>query len=155
MQTDSTQGSQFVLFKIGVETYAVNISETQEVLRYKAPKKIPHAPEHVLGVINLRGQIIPIVGLREKFSLEKAEPGVETRIIITHHANKVVGLVCDSVERVVFIPAKNIEEDPEFGARGSESAIRGVAHIDDEESVIFLLALSNITAEQATRESSQ
>ena len=60
--------NQFVLFKIGPETYAVEIGETQEVLRYREPKRVPHAPRHVLGVINLRGQIIPIVGLREKFA---------------------------------------------------------------------------------------
>lgn len=152
MIATSGQGSQFVLFKIGVETYGLEIAETQEVLRFRAPKKIPHAPEHVLGVINLRGQIIPIIGLRAKFSLEHIEPTVETRIIVTNHGGKIVGLVCDSVERVVFVPAKNIEDDPEFAAHGATSSIRGVARIDDEESVIFLLALANITGDTSGAE---
>ena len=139
---------QFVLFKIGVETYAIEIGEAQEVLRYQVPRKIPHSPRHVLGVINLRGQIIPVVGLREKFSLDSAEPGEETRIIVTAAAGKLTGIVCDAVERVVPIPEKNIEENPDFASGATGTSIRRVAHLDNEDGVIFLLALSTITAEQ-------
>lgn len=146
---DSAQGEQFVLFKIAEETYAVPISHTQEVLRFKEPKRIPHAPRHVLGVINLRGHIIPIVGLRQKFSLPDAEPTEETRIIVTAYEGRLTGVVCDSVERVVFMPSKNIEENPEFSGKRATTAISGVAHLDEAESVIFLLSLhelSNSTA---------
>jgi purine-binding chemotaxis protein CheW len=144
--------NQFVLFKIGPETYAIDIAETQEVLRYREPKRIPHAPRHVLGVVNLRGQIIPIVGLRERFSVESAAAGAETRIIVTHNEGKLTGIVCDSVERVVFIPAKNIEENPEFAQNQTQSAIRGVAHLDDDDSVIFLLNLAILTDEEEPRD---
>ena len=144
--------NQFVLFKIGPETYAVEIGETQEVLRYREPKRIPHAPRHVLGVINLRGQIIPIVGLREKFALESLLPGPETRIIVCQNATKLIGIVCDSVERVVVIPAKNIEENPDFAHEKTQSTIRGVAHLDDDDSVIFLLNLAILTQEDEARE---
>ena len=147
---DSLRGIQFVLFKIGIDTYAVEIRETQEVLRFQEPRKIPHAPPHVLGVINLRGQIIPVVGLREKFSLPPAEISAETRIIVTLAAGKLAGIVCDSVERVVYIPAKNVEENPDFASGNTRSSIRGVAHIDGEDGVIFLLALSTITTEHNT-----
>jgi purine-binding chemotaxis protein CheW len=142
-----SRGIQFVLFKIGVDTYAVEIAEAQEVLRFQEPRKIPHAPTHVLGVINLRGQIIPVVGLREKFFLPAVEITSETRIIVTLYASKLAGIVCDSVERVVYIPIKNIEENPDFASGVTRSSIRGVAHIDGEDGVIFLLALSTITAE--------
>jgi purine-binding chemotaxis protein CheW len=141
------RGIQFVLFKIGVETYAVEIAETQEVLRFQEPRKIPHAPAHVLGVINLRGQIIPVVGLREKFLLDRGEITAETRIIVTLAAGKLTGIVCDSVERVVFLPAKNIEENPDFANGATRTSIRGVAHLEQDDRVIFLLALSTITAE--------
>lgn len=146
-----SRGVQFVLFKIGVETYAVEISETQEVLRYQEPRKIPHAPPHVLGVINLRGQIIPVVGLREKFSLESADATAETRIIVTLSGGKLTGIVCDSVERVVYLPAKNIEENPDFANGTTRTSIRGVAHLDGDDGVIFLLALATVTAESETR----
>jgi len=146
MQEVSSRGTQFILFRIGAETYAVEVSETQEVLRYREPKKIPHAPEHVLGVINLRGQIIPIIGVREKFSLPKVDVTEETRIIATVTDEKIVGLVCDSVEGVRYIPDKNIELDPEFTSRAHGSGIRGVARLDEAESVVFLLAVSHMIA---------
>lgn len=151
---ESPQGIQFVIFKLAEETYAVEIAETQEVLRYQAPRPIPHSPAHVLGVINLRGQIIPIVGLREKFSIESVEPGVETRIIVTRYNQRLVGIVCDSIEFVAIIPTSNIEENPEFAGKKNESSIRGVAHLDDD-SVIFLLEISSLTADAAVQSSAQ
>jgi purine-binding chemotaxis protein CheW len=132
---------QFILFRVGGETYAVGVHETHEVIRYKEPKRIPHAPAHVLGVINLRGAIIPVIGLRERFSLESKAPDEQTRIIVTRYNDRLTGLVCDLVERVVAIPAANIEENPDTEHKRSLSAIRGVAHLDNEDSVIFLLAI--------------
>ena len=148
--TADTRGIQFVLFKIGVETYAIEIAETQEVLRYQEPRRIPHSPAHVLGVINLRGQIIPIVGLREKFSLEAGEITAETRIIVTLSGGKLTGIVCDSVERVAYIPAGNIEENPDFTTGETRTSIRGVAHLEGDDGVIFLIALHTITADSAS-----
>ncbi len=151
---DSSQGEQFVLFKIAEETYAVPISHTQEVLRFKEPKRIPHAPAHVLGVINLRGHIIPVIGLRQKFSLPDLAPTEETRIIVTAHEGRLTGIVCDSVERVVFLLQKNIEENPDFGGKRAATAIRGVAHLDETESVIFLLSLQELSHNGGTAEAS-
>jgi len=142
---DSSQGEQYVLFKIAEETYAVPISHTQEVLRFKEAKRIPHAPPHVLGVINLRGHIIPVIGLRQKFSLPEATPDEETRIIVVSFEGRLTGVVCDSVERVVFLQNKNIEENPDFSGKRVATAIRGVAHLDEAESVIFLLSLNDLS----------
>ncbi|HRP70000.1 MAG TPA: chemotaxis protein CheW [Turneriella sp.] len=147
MAQSDARGIQYVLFKVGVETYAVEIAETQEVLRYQEPRRIPHAPSHVLGVINLRGQIIPIVGLRERFSIEPIPPTAETRIIVVASEGKLTGVVCDSVERVLYIPIENIEANPDFANSGTRSSIHGVAHQEGEEGVIFLLAISTVTAD--------
>lgn len=144
---------QFILFKIAGETYAVGVHETHEVIKYKKPKHVPHAPPHLLGVINLRGAIIPVVGLRERFSLEPREPDEETRIIVTHHNARLVGLVCDAVEKVVPIAQANIEENPDWEQKRAISAIRGVAHLDNEDSVIFLLALDAILTEDSSNAS--
>ena len=78
----TTHDQQFILFRVEGETYAVGVNETHEVIRYQQPKRIPHAPAHVLGVINLRGAIIPVVGLRERFSLESKPADDETRVIV-------------------------------------------------------------------------
>jgi purine-binding chemotaxis protein CheW len=143
----TTQDQQFILFRVADETYAVGVHETHEVIRYKEPKRIPHAPAHVLGVINLRGAIIPVIGLRERFSLESKIPDEETRIIVTTQNGRLHGLVCDAVERVVLVPAANIEENPDLEERRGLSAVRGVAHLDDKDSVVFLLALDMVLAQ--------
>ena len=138
------QGSQYVLFKVSNETYALEIQFVQEVLRHRTIKQLPHSPKHVLGVINLRGQIIPIVGLREKFSIQSEPVNDHTRIIITLHAKKLVGLVVDSVDRVVYIKPANIEENPEYTDGETKTAVRAIARLDDIESVIIILELANI-----------
>ncbi|GAB4423627.1 MAG: chemotaxis protein CheW [Turneriella sp.] len=140
----AAQEQQFILFRVEGETYAVGVNETHEVIRYKEPRRIPHAPAHVLGVINLRGAIIPVVGLRERFSLESKSPEDETRIIIATQKGRLTGLVCDAVERVVTIPVANIEENPDIEQRRGLSSIRGVAHLDEEDSVVFLLAIDMV-----------
>jgi purine-binding chemotaxis protein CheW len=140
----TAQEQQFILFRVEGETYAVGVNETHEVIRYKEPKRIPHAPAHVLGVINLRGAIIPVVGLRERFSLESKTADEETRIIVATQKDRLTGLVCDAVERVVAIPVANIEENPDIEHKRGLSAIRGVAHLDEEDSVVFLLALDMV-----------
>lgn len=150
---DSSRDEQFVLLKVAEETYAIPIRHTQEILRYKVPKKLPHSPAHVLGVINLRGHIVPIIGLRQKFSLEDTEVTAESRIVVTTDDNRLIGLLCDSVERVVFIPAKNLEENPEFTGKRGATSIRGVAHLDDVESVIFLLSLAHLAEDLIRGES--
>ncbi|MFO1479254.1 MAG: chemotaxis protein CheW [Turneriella sp.] len=143
----TTHDQQFILFRVEGETYAVGVNETHEVIRYKQPKRIPHAPAHVLGVINLRGAIIPVVGLRERFSLESKPADDETRVIVAAQNGRLTGLVCDAVERVVAIPAANIEENPDIEQRRGLSAIRGVAYLDEENSVVFLLALDMVLAQ--------
>lgn len=135
---------QYILFKVGGETYGISVADTHEVVRYKEPRRIPHSAPHVLGVINLRGQIIPVVGLRERFSLDSAPQTEATRIIIAVRDGRLTGLVCDSVERVLAIPGKNIEENPDYEHKNTLSVIRGVAHLDEQDSVIFLLALDRI-----------
>lgn len=138
---------QYILFRVDGETYAIGVNRTHEVIRYKEPRRIPHAPTHVLGVINLRGAIIPVIGLREQFSLEPRAPDSDTRVIVATLNDRFAGLVCDSVERVVSIPAANIEENPNLSGRGTRSSIRGVAHLDNDDSVVFLLALESVLAE--------
>lgn len=147
--TNIQQNQQYILFRVAGETYGVSVIDTHEVIRFKEPRRIPHAPKHILGVINLRGQIIPVVGLRERFSVESMTPNEETRVIVITFEGKLTGLVCDTVERVVTIPAENIEESAEYQKSKSVSSIRGVAHLDETDSVVFLLALETLQEEIA------
>lgn len=130
---------QLIVFKVGDEEYGLEIGKVQEVIRIKTIKHLPKTPDFILGVMNLRGNIIPIVGLREKFGLEKKEHTNFTRIIVVNHKEKLVGMVVDEVNRVVNVPLKNIEGNPEMVHESTRALVRGVAKLDEQ--VIILVEL--------------
>ena len=130
---------EFIVFKVGEEEYGLEIEKVQEVIRIKEIKKIPRAPRFILGVMNLRGNIIPVVGLREKFGLPPIETNKFTRIIVVNHKKKLIGMLVDKVNEVVRVPVENIEGNPDILTEESTAIIRGVAKAG--ERVLILLEL--------------
>lgn len=130
---------QLIVFSVGKEEYGIEIEKVQEVIRMGAIKKLPRSPNFVLGVMNLRGNIIPIIGLREKFQMESRDYNEFTRIIVVNHKGKLAGMVVDEVSRVVQVPLENIEANPEMVSGETRTLIKGVARYGDE--VIILVEL--------------
>src|SRR5258708_8689389 len=123
MTSNSTQsdlkqsGSQQVLtFVLGSETYGVDILRVQEIRGWSSVTKIPHAPPHVLGVLNLRGSIVPIVDMRMQFNLERAEYTAVTVIIVlsvqSRTGRRDFGVVVDGVSDVVNVNAAEVKPPP-------------------------------------------
>src|SRR4051794_24718194 len=103
---DSTSGTpQFLAFALGAEQYAVGILSVQEIRGYDAVTRIANAPEHIKGVINLRGQVIPIIDLRVRFGLANVTFTEQTVVVVLNVEGTVVGAVVDSVSDVVEISA--------------------------------------------------
>lgn len=130
---------QLIVFSVGEEEYGLEIDKVQEVIRMKSIKKLPRSPKFIIGVMNLRGNIIPIVGLREKFNLDSLEYNEFTRIIVVNHNDKFIGMVVDEVNRVVNVPADSIEGNPDMVNDKTKALVRGVAKLDDQ--VIILVEL--------------
>jgi len=130
---------QLIVFSVGREEYGLEIERVQEVIRMKAIKKLPRAPKFILGVMNLRGNIIPVVGLREKFNLDPLNYNDTTRVIVVNHRDKLVGMVVDEVTRVVNVPASSIEGNPDMVSDKTRALVRGVAKLEDQ--VIILVEL--------------
>lgn len=130
---------QLIVFSVGKEEYGLEIEKVQVVIRMKPIKKLPRAPKFIKGVMNLRGDIIPIVGLREKFNLDTEEYNDFTRIIVVNHNDKLVGMVVDEVNRVVTVPAGNIEANPDMVTDNTRALVRGVAKVGEQ--VIILVQL--------------
>ena len=103
---------QLVTFHIGEEEFGVNILDVREINRMMEITRVPHAPEFVEGVINLRGQVIPIVDLRRRFGLKAVEHDKNTRIVVVELADKVVGFLVDSVSEVLRVPNSVVEPPP-------------------------------------------
>ena len=135
-------GSQQVLtFVLGNETYGVDILRVQEIRGFTAVTKIPHAPSHVLGVLNLRGSIVPIVDLRMRFSLERAEYNAVTVIIVlsvqSSTGRRDFGVVVDGVSDVVDVNKAEVRPAPELGSASATEYILGLVPVADRMVVLL------------------
>jgi purine-binding chemotaxis protein CheW len=138
----TNEGSQQVLtFVLGKETYGVDILRVQEIRGYSAVTKIPHAPPHVLGVLNLRGSIVPIVDLRMRFSLDRAEYTAVTVIIVvavmSATGRRDFGVVVDGVSDVVDVNTEAVKPAPDLGSRSTTDFIRGLVPVADRMVVLL------------------
>src|SRR5579883_124999 len=141
-QHGSGDGSHQVLtFVLGNETYGVDILRVQEIRGWSAVTNIPHAPAHVLGVLNLRGSIVPIVDLRMRLALERAEYTAVTVIIVvavhTPAGRRDFGVVVDGVSDVVDVASAEVKPAPELGARGATDYIRGLVSVSERMVVLL------------------
>jgi purine-binding chemotaxis protein CheW len=137
-----TPGSHQVLtFVLGGETYGVDILRVQEIRGWSAVTKIPHAPSHVLGVLNLRGSIVPIVDLRMRFNLERAEYTAITVIIVLSvlagAQRRDFGVVVDGVSDVVDVNGAEVKAAPDLGSRSATEHIRGLVQISERMVVLL------------------
>lgn len=103
---------QYVLFRLRAEDYGLPIDAVQSIIRYEAPTPVPRAPEGVDGVINLRGQVIPVIDLGLRLLGEPLEPQASSRIIVAESAVGPVGLAVDAASEVASIAAEEIREAP-------------------------------------------
>jgi purine-binding chemotaxis protein CheW len=136
------QGSQQVLtFVLGNETYGVDILRVQEIRGFTAVTKIPHAPAHVLGVLNLRGSIVPIVDLRMRFNLDRADYNAVTVIIVlsiqSANGRRDFGVVVDGVSDVVDVRRADVRPPPEMGSTSATEYILGL--VPAAERMVVLL----------------
>ncbi|MCS6983631.1 MAG: chemotaxis protein CheW [Leptospiraceae bacterium] len=136
---NTSQTIQLVVFSVGREQYGVEIEKVQEVIRMGTIKKLPRSPNFVLGVMNLRGNIIPIIGLREKFGMESRDYNEFTRIIVVNNNGKLAGMVVDEVNRVIQVSVENIEQNPEMVSHETKTLVKGIARYGEE--VIILVEL--------------
>ncbi len=144
------ESTQVVSFKLGSEEYGVDIAQVQEINRMVSITHVPRAPQFMEGVINLRGQLIPIIDLRTRFGMPRAEHTKNTRIVVTEIGAKRVGMVVDSVSEVLRLPLEAIEDAPEMIAGVDTEYIRGVGKIEDR--LIILLDLARVISTAEKRE---
>jgi purine-binding chemotaxis protein CheW len=138
---------QLVGFKIGKETFGVDILMVQEIIRSAVITAVPNSPEFIEGVINLRGSIIPVIDLRKRLNLrqkkEKREESAAIWILIINVEDRVTGFIVDSVTKVLKIQTSSIELPPDIVVAGLKSQyIQGVCEIDT--GLLILLDFSRI-----------
>ncbi len=140
----SHRTSEYLTFRLGGEEYGIDILKVQEIRGYERPTRIANAPEFVRGVINLRGDIVPIVDLRIKFQLGEALYNETTVVIILNVGERVVGVVVDSVSDVLELASDQIREAPEMSAGVDHSYIVGLGTIDDR--MLIMIDIEKLVA---------
>lgn len=133
---------QWVTFHLAGETYGVNVMQVQEVLRHTEIAPVPGAPAYVLGIINLRGNVVTVIDTRHRFGLEPGEITDNTRIVIIEAEKHVVGMLVDSVAEVVYLRQSEIEAAPNVGSDDSAKFIQGVCHKNGE--LLILIELNKL-----------
>jgi purine-binding chemotaxis protein CheW len=128
---------QFLTFKLAGEEYGVGILSVQEIRGWSAVTAIPHSPAWLLGVINLRGVVVPIIDLRIKFNIAKAEYNEFTVVIILNVGSRVVGVVVDGVSDVITLTPEQIKPAPSLGSNTDTSHIIGFGTLDDRMRILM------------------
>jgi purine-binding chemotaxis protein CheW len=144
--------NQVLTFTLGNETYGVDILRVQEIRGWSPVTRIPQSPPHILGVLNLRGSIVPIVDLRMRFNLERAEYTPLTVIIVLSVESAVgrrdFGVVVDGVSDVIDVPSGDVKPAPDLGAKVSTEFIEGLAAVSGR--MLMLLDIDQLIGADVT-----
>ena len=145
---DSSQGEvlRWVTFQLDREMYGVNVMQVRAVLRYSDIAPVPGAPAYVLGIINLRGNVVSVIDTRMRFGLPPSEITDNTRIMIIESERQVVGILVDSVAEVVDLNTNEIDDTPNVGTEESAKFICGVCNREDD--LLILIDLYKLLTEE-------
>ena len=135
------RGQLYLAFMLGGEIFAVDILRIREIIEYTAPTVVPMMPPSLLGVINVRGSVVPVIDLAARFGWEPVKVGRRTCIVIVEIMHQkslhVLGLVVDKVNMVTEIKSENIEAPPAFGARINTDFITGMARVNERFVIVL------------------
>ncbi|MEW8549037.1 MAG: chemotaxis protein CheW [Candidatus Thiodiazotropha endolucinida] len=141
---------QFVTFILMEEVYGINVMQVQEVLRITEISPVPGAPPYVLGIINLRGNVVTVIDTRTRFGLPTKEVDDASRIIVIESEKQVVGILVDAVAEVVELRETDIDPAPNVGTEESSRYIQGVA--TQEDRLLILVDLNKLLTDEEWQE---
>jgi len=138
--------TKFVTFFLDEEEYALPVSQVREIKRVGEITRVPNAPHHIRGVMNLRGRIVPVLELKKRLQLGEAAIDIDSRIVVVEQGNRMLGLMVDRVSQVMNIAAEQIDKAPEVVVQVNENYLKGVGKLD--ERMIILLDLDQIIGKE-------
>ncbi|AAR34014.1 chemotaxis protein CheW [Geobacter sulfurreducens] len=138
---DVTETRQYLTFTLAGEVFAVDVAKVREILEWSSITKVPQTPEFMRGVINLRGSVVPVIDLRQKFGMPETERSINTCIIVveveTGAETLVLGMLADSVQEVFELESGNIEPAPRIGTKLDTSFLKGMGKHGDAFLIIL------------------
>lgn len=131
----AARNDKYLTFTLGKEIFAINIQAVREIQDLSETTRIPLAPDYMRGVVNLRGNAVPVLDLKQRLGLERTERTINTRIIIIEKKDgsvvTLVGAIADSVKEVIEIDKEHISPPPKMGASVSSEYLQGIARLDN------------------------
>lgn len=152
-RADIEDSTNLVTFRLGNGEYAIDIMQAKEIIKMEKITLIPNAPEFVEGVINLRGNIIPIIDLKKRFNLEETEGDKNTGIIIVKIEDVDMGIIIDAISKVVSISNSDIQPPPPMLSGIGQKYIKGVGKLEDKLLVVLDLEKLFASDEEEEEES--
>ncbi len=137
---------EFLTFSLGDENYAIDILTVKEIRGYESVTKIANAPPFIKGVINLRGDIVPIVDLRIKFNVGQVTYDEFTIVIVLHIRSRIVGIVVDGVSDVVGLSKEQLRPPPDFGVAFNSRYLLGLASVNEQ--MIILVDINELISSE-------
>jgi purine-binding chemotaxis protein CheW len=152
MSTTISETAQYITFKLGDESFAINVAQVREVLELSQITRVPSAPEYMRGVVNVRGKAIPVVDLRLKFGLPTTPDTVNSRIVVLEleldGETTIVGGIADSVHEVIELEPSHINPPPRIAMRWRTDVIQGMGRRGDD--FIIILDINRVFAATAS-----
>lgn len=137
--------NQYVVFKLGKEEYGIDIMNVKEIGPYQESVKIPNAPKFLEGVVNYRGNVIPIVNLKKRFNLDNSQFDGNTRIIVINLKDRQIGFIVDEASQTIRLNQSDIDPTPDLISDVDRRYITGVGKLDNR--LIILMDLEKVLTE--------
>ena len=147
---DVSKASELIAFRLGGQEFCVDIMSVRDIRGWTQTTPLPHSPEYVKGVINLRGSVLPVIDLAARLGFRSTEPTARHVIIVTQVGSQSVGLLVDAVSDILTINAETIQPTPDVASELARAFMKGVLAIEGR--MISLIGLDSVL--QSTRESS-
>lgn len=139
-------GQEYVTFSLNEEEYAFDALNVREIIEFGNITKVPHLPDFFKGVINLRGTIIPVIDLKQKFRMESGNYQKHTCVIVTEFSKGVMGVIVDAVSDVMYLADESILSTPSFGTKIRTDFIKGMGKVGDR--LVLILNVDKVLTEE-------
>jgi purine-binding chemotaxis protein CheW len=141
-----TEGQEYVTFSLNEEEYAFDALNVREIIEFGNITKVPHLPDFFKGVINLRGTIIPVIDLKQKFRMDSGNYQKHTCVIVTEFSKGVTGVIVDAVSDVMYLADESILSTPSFGTKIRTDFIKGMGKVGDR--LVLILNVDKVLTEE-------
>ncbi|MDZ4374604.1 MAG: chemotaxis protein CheW [Phenylobacterium sp.] len=142
MTTILPTGRELIIVEIAGQQFAIDIMSVREIRGWTSSTRLPHAPTHVLGMINLRGQVLPVVDFAARLGLGESEPHTSSVVMVTEIGDRLVGLLVDAVCDILTLSDGMLQPAPEIGDASVREFVRGVITQDDR--IVTFLSLDAV-----------